>query len=65
LIKHRFVWVRRLEGAIRLVGELATTAPDRSSGRFESAFEYTRAWASEAGVASLKFPAASRDKFHV
>jgi hypothetical protein len=53
LIKHIFVWVRRPEGAIRLVGELATTAPDRNSGRFESEFEYTRAWASEAGAFAL------------
>ncbi len=53
MIKHIFVWVRRREGAIRLVGELATTAPDRNSGRFESEFEYTRAWASEAGAFAL------------
>jgi serine/threonine-protein kinase HipA len=53
LIKHIFVWVRRPEGATRLVGELATTAPDRNSGRFESEFEYTRAWASEAGALAL------------
>jgi serine/threonine-protein kinase HipA len=53
LIRHIFVWVRRREGAIRLVGELATTAPDRNSGRFESEFEYTRAWASEAGAFAL------------
>ncbi len=33
--------------AIYLAGELATTAPDRSSGRFESEFEYARAWVSE------------------
>jgi serine/threonine-protein kinase HipA len=53
LIKHIFVWVRRPERTIRLVGELATTAPDRNSGRFESEFEYTRAWASEAGAFAL------------
>jgi serine/threonine-protein kinase HipA len=53
VIKHIFVWVRRPEGAIRLVGELATTASDRNSGRFESEFEYTRAWASEAGAFAL------------
>src|SRR3979490_346236 len=34
-------------------GELATTAPDRSSGRFESEFEYTRAWVSESGAFAL------------
>ena len=53
MIKHIFVWVRRADGAIHLVGELATTAPDRSSGRFESEFEYTRAWASESGAFAL------------
>jgi serine/threonine-protein kinase HipA len=53
LIKHIFVWVRCADGAIRLVGELATTAPDRNSGRFESEFEYTRAWAREAGAFAL------------
>jgi serine/threonine-protein kinase HipA len=53
LISHLFVWVRRQEGPIRLVGELAMTAPDRNSGRFESEFEYTRAWASEAGAFAL------------
>ena len=53
MIKRTFVWVRRTEGAIRLVGELATTAPERSSGRFESAFEYTRAWVSESGAFAL------------
>jgi serine/threonine-protein kinase HipA len=53
LIKHLFIWVRRREGPIRLVGELATTAPDRNSGRFESEFEYTRDWASEVGAFAL------------
>jgi serine/threonine-protein kinase HipA len=53
LIKHIFVWVRRADGAIHRVGELATTAPDRNSGRFESEFEYTRAWVSESGAFAL------------
>jgi len=53
LIKHILVWVRLPEGAIRLVGELATTAPDRNSGRFETEFEYARSWTSEAGAFSL------------
>ena len=53
MIQHIFVWVRRADGAIRLVGELATTAPDRNSGRFESEFEYTRAWVSEPGAFAL------------
>ena len=46
-MKRIFVWVRRADGAIHLVGELATTTPDRSSGHFESEFEYARAWVSE------------------
>jgi serine/threonine-protein kinase HipA len=53
LIKHIFVWVRRMDDAIHLVGELAATAPDRSSGRFESEFEYARAWVSEPGAFAL------------
>jgi len=52
-MKRIFVWVRRADGAIRLVGELATTMPDRSSGHFESEFEYTRAWVSEPGAFAL------------
>ena len=53
MIKHIFVWVRHSEGAIHLAGELAATAPDRNSGHFESEFEYTRAWAREAGAFAL------------
>ena len=45
--------MQRPEGTIRLVGELATTAPDRNSGRFESEFEYSRAWASAADAFAL------------
>jgi serine/threonine-protein kinase HipA len=52
-MKRIFVWVRRADGAIRLVGELATTTPDRSSGHFESEFEYTREWVSESGAFAL------------
>ncbi len=52
-MKQLFVWVRREDGAIHLVGELATTAPARSSGRFESEFEYARAWVSESGAFAL------------
>jgi len=48
-----FVWVRRAEGAIHLVGELATTAPDRNSGHFESEFEYSSGWARQAGAFPL------------
>jgi serine/threonine-protein kinase HipA len=53
LINQIFVWARRPEGTIRLVGELATTAPERNSGRFESEFEYARAWTSDAGAFPL------------
>jgi serine/threonine-protein kinase HipA len=53
LIKHLFVWMRRRDGAICLVGELAATSPDRSSGRFESEFEYARAWVSKSGAFAL------------
>ncbi|HEY1900578.1 MAG TPA: type II toxin-antitoxin system HipA family toxin [Steroidobacteraceae bacterium] len=52
-MKQIFVWVRCADGAIRLVGELATTAADRTSGRFESEFEYARAWVSEPGAFAL------------
>ena len=38
---------------MRLVGELATTSPDRSNGRFESEFEYARAWVSGSGAFAL------------
>jgi len=59
--------VRRPEGTIRLVGELATTAPDRNSGRFESEFEYTRAWVVEAGAFALdpvSLPLDAARRFH-
>src|ERR1039458_10821064 len=52
-MKRIFVWVRPAEAASRLVGELATTTPDRSSGHFESEFEYARAWVSESGAFAL------------
>ena len=52
-MKRIFVWVRLADGAMRLVGELATSTPDRSSGHFESEFEYTRAWVSEPGAFAL------------
>jgi serine/threonine-protein kinase HipA len=53
LINHLFVWMRRADGAIQQVGELATTTPNRSSGHFESEFEYARAWVSESGAFAL------------
>ncbi len=53
MIKHIFVWVRCPDGAISLAGELATSIPDRNSGRFESEFEYARAWTSEPGGFAL------------
>jgi serine/threonine-protein kinase HipA len=52
-MQRLFVWVRRADGAIHRVGELATTAADRSSGRFESEFEYARAWVNESGAFAL------------
>ena len=39
-----FVWVRLPDGTLRMAGELATTNPLASSGRFESEFEYTSDW---------------------
>jgi hypothetical protein len=39
-----FVWVQLPDGNISLAGELATTDPLASSGRFESEFEYTQQW---------------------
>ena len=53
MIKHIFVWVRRADSAIHLVGELATTAPNRDNGRFESEFEYARTWVREPGAFAL------------
>jgi serine/threonine-protein kinase HipA len=53
LIEHLFVWMRRTDGVIQPIGELAMTAPDRNSGRFESEFEYARAWANDAGAFAL------------
>jgi serine/threonine-protein kinase HipA len=53
LIRHLFVWVRRADGSIHRVGDLAMTAPDRSSGRFESEFEYSPTWAAEPGAFPL------------
>jgi serine/threonine-protein kinase HipA len=53
LSERVFVWVRFSDGAIHRVGELATTAPDPSSGRFESEFEYARVWASAPGAFAL------------
>jgi len=52
-MKRIFVWLRGPDGAIHLVGELATTTPDRSSGHFDSEFEYAREWVSEPGAFAL------------
>ena len=52
-MKRIFVWLRRADATMRLVGELATTAPDRGSGHFESEFEYTRACLGEASAFTL------------
>ncbi len=53
MIQHLYVWVRGTDGVIQPIGELATTAPDRGSGRFESEFEYARRWANKAGAFAL------------
>jgi serine/threonine-protein kinase HipA len=53
LIKHIFVWLRDANGAVHWVGELATTDPDRDSGRFESEFEYAPDWVSVPGAFAL------------
>jgi serine/threonine-protein kinase HipA len=42
-----FVWVRLANGNVRLGGELATTDPLASSGRFQSEFEYTAQWSND------------------
>jgi serine/threonine-protein kinase HipA len=45
--------MRCADDTIHLVGELAMTAPERNSGRFESEFEYTHAWVSKSGAFAL------------
>ena len=52
-MKRLFVWAWCADGTIRQVGELATTTPNRSSGHFESEFEYTRGWVSASGAFAL------------
>jgi serine/threonine-protein kinase HipA len=52
-MKRIFVWVRRADASVRLVGELATSTPDSSRGHFESEFEYAPAWISEPGAFPL------------
>jgi len=52
-MKRLFVWMRCADGAIRHVGELATTTPERSSGHFEAEFEYMRNWVNEPGAFTL------------
>ncbi len=51
--QHLLVWLRRADGALQPIGELATTAPARSSGHFESEFEYDRSWANRADAFAL------------
>jgi len=48
-----FVWVRLADGTLRCAGELATTEPLASSGRFQSEFEYAPEWAGAVGSFSL------------
>jgi serine/threonine-protein kinase HipA len=42
------VWMRLADGTIRRVGELATTDPLASSGRFQAEFEYATEWSGPA-----------------
>ena len=51
--QHLFVWLRRADGALQPIGELAATSPARSSGHFESEFEYDRSWANRADAFAL------------
>ena len=51
-MKHLYVWVRRADGTARIAGELATTDPV-AGGRFESEFEYSSEWVSDASAFAL------------
>lgn len=51
-MKHLFVWVHRPDGALRLVGELATTDPI-AGGRFRAEFEYARDWVTDPTALAL------------
>lgn len=62
-MKRIFVWVWRANGVIRLAEELAMTTPERSSGHFESEFEYTREWVSEPGAFALDRTSATVNGF--
>lgn len=53
MIQRLFVWVRRTDGVIQPIGELAMTAPHRNSGHFESEFEYARGWLNGADAFAL------------
>jgi len=48
-----FVWVRLVDGTLRLAGELATTDPLANSGRFQSEFEYTPQWSEDSASFAL------------
>jgi hypothetical protein len=43
-MKHFFVWLRRWNGSLARVGELAATDL-AANGSFEAEFEYSREWA--------------------
>ncbi len=67
MIERLFVWIRGAADVIEPIGELATTAPDRNSGRFESEFEYARAWVSKADAFALdpvSLPLDAARQFH-
>jgi serine/threonine-protein kinase HipA len=48
-----FVWVRLADATVRLAGELATTDPLASSGRFQAEFEYTSQWSGDGASFAL------------
>jgi serine/threonine-protein kinase HipA len=46
-VKKLFVWMRLADGTLRLAGELATTDPLASNGRFQAEFEYAPQWSED------------------
>jgi serine/threonine-protein kinase HipA len=46
-MRKLFVWVRLADGTLRLAGELATTDPLATNGRFQAEFEYTLQWSQD------------------
>jgi serine/threonine-protein kinase HipA len=48
-----FVWVRLADGTLRTAGELATTDPSATNGRFQSEFEYAPQWSEDSASFAL------------